>query len=75
MDTHLQEPCGAGIDFQSDFVEMPATHAGIFSLTSYRCQPRTPAITISVVRLPERRRKGMMVMAALRRLDALQLVR
>jgi hypothetical protein len=36
---------------------------------------RTPAITISVVRLPERRRQEMMVMAAVRRLDALQLVR
>jgi hypothetical protein len=36
MRTHLQEPCGAGIDFQIDFVQMPATHAGV---------------TISVVRL------------------------
>jgi hypothetical protein len=36
---------------------------------------RTTAITISVVRLPERKRPEMMVMAALRRLDALQLVR
>jgi hypothetical protein len=36
---------------------------------------RTPAITISVVRLPERRRQEMMVIAALRRLDVLQLVR
>jgi len=36
---------------------------------------RTPAITISVVRLPERRRQEMMVVAAVRRLDVLQLVR
>jgi hypothetical protein len=36
---------------------------------------RTPAITISVVGLPERRRQEMMVMAALRRLDVLQLDR
>jgi hypothetical protein len=33
------------------------------------------AITISVVRLPERRRQEMMVMTALRRLDVLRLVR
>jgi hypothetical protein len=32
---------------------------------------RTPAITISVVRLPERRRQEMMVMVAVRRLDVL----
>jgi hypothetical protein len=36
---------------------------------------RTPAITISVVRLPERRRQEMMVMGAVRRLGALQRVR
>jgi hypothetical protein len=32
---------------------------------------RTPAITISVVRLPERRQQEMMVMVAVRRLDVL----
>ena len=38
------------------------------------CNAR-PAVTISVVRLPERRGQEMMVIAALRRLDVLQLVR
>jgi hypothetical protein len=42
------------------------------ALEAVELQP-TPAITISVMRLPETRRQEMMVMAAVRRLDALQL--
>jgi hypothetical protein len=41
-----------------------------------RAPPSLPPLAITIsVRLPERRRQEMMVMAALRRLDALQLVR
>ena len=52
---------------------LPTT--GFVAVSSVSELQPTPAITISVVRLPERRRQEMMVMAALRRLDALLLVR
>jgi hypothetical protein len=61
---------------QESLTAMPAARMRLsWSLQLGRELPRTPAITISVVRLPERRRQEMMVIAALRRLDALQLVR